>query len=72
MQTGDTICAPATAVGGAIAVIRLSGPGALDAANRVWHGSTPLCREKAREMLLGKVEGDQVLAVYMPSLIMDV
>lgn len=66
MNTVDTIAAPATAVGGAIAVIRISGPDALAVGNRVWHGKTPLCREKARMMCLGRCGGDQVLAVYMP------
>ena len=66
MNTVDTIAAPATAVGGAIAVIRISGPEALAVGNRVWHGSAPLSREKARMMCLGRCGGDQVLAVYMP------
>lgn len=66
MNTVDTIAAPATAVGGAIAVIRISGPDALDLGNRIWQGSRPLCREIARMMCLGRCGGDQVLAVYMP------
>ena len=66
MNTVDTIAAPATAVGGAIAVIRISGPDALSIGNRIWKGGQPLCRERARMMCLGRCGGDQVLAVYMP------
>ena len=62
MNTVDTIAAPATAVGGAIAVIRISGPDAQEFGNRVWHCSAPLSREKARMMCLGRCGGDQVLA----------
>lgn len=66
MNTLDNIAAPATAVGGAVNIIRLSGPGVLDIANKIWQG-TPLSGENARKMLLGKVSGDQALAVYMKS-----
>ena len=67
MNTTDTIVAPASAVGGAVTVIRLSGPGALDAANRVWRGVRPLTAAEARKMRLGEAAGDQTLAVYMPA-----
>ena len=66
MNTLDNIAAPATAVGGAVNIIRLSGPGVLDIANKIWQG-TPLSGKNARKMLLGKVSGDQALAVYMKS-----
>ena len=66
MNTLDNIAAPATAVGGAVTIIRLSGPGVLDIANKVWQG-TALSVENVRKMLLGKVAGDQALAVYMKS-----
>ncbi len=64
MNTVDNIAAPATAVGGAVTIIRLSGPGVLEIANRVWDG-TPLSSGNVRRMMLGKVAGDQALAVYM-------
>ena len=64
MNTQDNIAAPATAVGGAVNIIRLSGPDVLDIANSIWQGK-PLSRRNARKMLLGKVAGDQALAVYM-------
>ncbi len=66
MNTLDTIAAPATAVGGAIAVIRISGPDAVAVGNRAWKGHSELGRESARVMKLGRCGGDQVLAVCMP------
>lgn len=64
MNTRDNIAAPATAVGGAVTIIRLSGPEVLDIANRIWEG-VPLSAANVRRMILGKVAGDQALAVYM-------
>ncbi|MBE6390998.1 MAG: tRNA uridine-5-carboxymethylaminomethyl(34) synthesis GTPase MnmE [Lentisphaerae bacterium] len=64
MNTCDNIAAPATAVGGAVTIIRLSGPGVLDIANKVWQG-IPLSDRNIRKMVLGKIAGDQALAVYM-------
>ena len=61
MNTQDNIAAPATAVGGAVNIIRLSGPGVLDIANKIWQG-TPLSKDNVRKMILGKVAGDQVTA----------
>ena len=60
MQEYDdqTICALATAVGGALAVIRLSGPKALDAARRLWRGRGSLDRTHARRMLLGQLHDE--------------
>ncbi len=66
MNTLDTICAPATAVGGAVAVIRISGPKALETGRAVWQGRSELSKNNARKMLLGRAAGDHVLAVYMP------
>lgn len=66
MNTTDTIAAPASAVTGAVAVIRLSGPEALAAAKRVWRGRSALeAPENIRKMLLGKVGDSPTLAVYM-------
>ncbi|MBO5822155.1 MAG: tRNA uridine-5-carboxymethylaminomethyl(34) synthesis GTPase MnmE [Lentisphaeria bacterium] len=64
MNQADNIAAPATAVGGAVNIIRLSGPDVLDIANKIWQGK-PLSKNNARKMLLGKIAGDQALAVYM-------
>ena len=41
MNTTDTICAPATAIGGAIAVIRIAGPDTWPMLQKVWQGGMP-------------------------------
>ena len=67
MNTTDTIAAPASAVGGAVTVIRISGPEALKVLKEVWHGkSDPAKESNFRKMLLGNVNGDPALAVFMP------
>lgn len=66
MNTTDTIAAPASAIGGAITVIRISGPEALQVGNAVWQGKTPLSAASARVMSLGKIGAEPALAVYMP------
>ena len=65
MNQSDNIAAPASAVGGAVTVIRLSGPDVLNIANTVWQGKKPLSDANKRKMMLGKVDGDPTLAVYM-------
>lgn len=69
MNTTDTICAIASGIGGAVAIIRISGAKALEVANQVWRGKEPLSGSTAREMRLGKILaiGDTALAVYMPN-----
>ena len=74
MDTEDTICALCTAPGGALAIIRISGPDALKAGQQVWHGRSVLGHGNARKMLLGKIvvpenpdaPGEPCLAVFMP------
>ena len=68
MNTVDTIAAIATGTGGAIGIVRISGPDALKVANRVWRGKTPLSGVHARQMRLGRIgePGEPALAVYMP------
>ncbi|MBP5300028.1 MAG: tRNA uridine-5-carboxymethylaminomethyl(34) synthesis GTPase MnmE [Victivallales bacterium] len=68
-----TIAALATAVGGALAVIRLSGPDSLAAARKLWRGRSALGRPNARKMLLGRLHDENgrpldqsCLAVYFP------
>ncbi|MCF7854328.1 MAG: tRNA uridine-5-carboxymethylaminomethyl(34) synthesis GTPase MnmE [Candidatus Pacebacteria bacterium] len=69
----DTIAAIATAVGGAIAVIRISGPDALDYGQAVWRGACPLAACQPRQLQLGSIldaDGyslDKCLAVYFPA-----
>ncbi|MDE7070291.1 MAG: tRNA uridine-5-carboxymethylaminomethyl(34) synthesis GTPase MnmE [Alistipes sp.] len=66
----DTIVAPASATGGAIAVIRLSGHGAIACCDRVFCGRAPLCEAAAGTLHYGRIaEGgrtldDVVAAVY--------
>ena len=67
MNTVDTIAAPASAVGGAVTVLRISGPDALTVLKKVWQGKNDPGKENNhRKMLLGKVNGDPALAVFMP------
>ena len=68
----DTIAALCTAPGGALAIIRISGPDALRIASEVWRGKQILSEKTDRVMLLGKVcgetdgqSGEPCLAVYM-------
>ncbi len=69
-----TICALATAVGGAVAILRISGPQALAVGQRVWRGRKALGgKADNRRLLLGSAVNEkgevldaQCLAVYMP------
>ncbi len=73
MNTVDTIAAICTGIGGAISIIRISGPDALSIGNKVWTGNQELSHENRRKMLLGKTTsieedlGDPAMAVYMPN-----
>ncbi|MBO4647211.1 MAG: tRNA uridine-5-carboxymethylaminomethyl(34) synthesis GTPase MnmE [Lentisphaeria bacterium] len=70
----DTIAALCTAPGGALNILRISGPDALTIGRAVWQGRHTLEAASARKMLLGKVcrkaddpgSGEPCLAVYMP------
>ena len=75
MQEYDdqTICALATAVGGALAVVRLSGPLARTSAQKLWRGRGSLDMAHARRMMLGALHDESgrsidqsCLAVYFP------
>jgi tRNA modification GTPase len=66
MNTHDTIAAPATAIGGAVTIIRISGQKTLEILNTVWQGKKKITSLDARMMLLGKVAGEPALAVFMP------
>ncbi|MDR1915895.1 MAG: tRNA uridine-5-carboxymethylaminomethyl(34) synthesis GTPase MnmE [Synergistaceae bacterium] len=74
--SNDVIAAVATAWGdAAIAIVRLSGPGSVELADKCFRGARPLSREPARRMALGNIVDasglssreeriiDQVLAV---------
>jgi len=69
----DTICAPATAVGGAVAIIRLSGPNSVEIAEKLWQGKKKLCALAPRILALGQLARSpeeiidrECLAVRMP------
>ena len=72
MENNDTIAAFCTAPGGALAIIRISGPDALKFAGEVWHSRKPLSAERPRELTFGRIPqedgtpGETCLAVYMP------
>lgn len=65
MNTADTIAAIATGTGGAVAIVRISGPRAREIAQTVWRGRG---LEQPRWLNLGTVAatGDHALAVFMP------
>ncbi|NOY74687.1 MAG: tRNA uridine-5-carboxymethylaminomethyl(34) synthesis GTPase MnmE, partial [Kiritimatiellaeota bacterium] len=74
MNNEQTIAALCTPSGGAIAVIRVSGPKSIEIADRVWKGASPLSEAPARTLRLGvspfaadSAVGDSVLAVRMPA-----
>ena len=67
----DTIAAICTGAGGAVGIIRISGPHALDAVRAVWRGRRMPGPEFPRVMLYGHIvsgagEGEPSLAVFMP------
>ncbi len=62
MVLSDTIVAPATPAGGALAVVRMSGPEALAVADRIFRGRTPLCESKGYKAHRGEiVDGDRMV-----------
>ena len=72
LEEEETIAALATAVGGGVAVVRISGPDALEIGNKVWAGRAALSAAADRRMMLGRVvdpltgeKADQAMAVYM-------
>lgn len=63
LDTDSTIVAPATATGGAVVVIRLSGPRAVDIADSMFRGKQPLADCEGYTMHYGRVvdENDRVV-----------
>lgn len=62
MVLNDTIVAPATPAGGALAVVRMSGPDALTVADRIFRGRVPLCGSKGYKAYRGSiVDGDRIV-----------
>jgi tRNA modification GTPase len=71
----DTIAAICTGTGGAVGIIRISGPRALGVVRRVWRGKHMPGPDLPRVMLYGHIvsgpeqneEGEPSLAVFMPA-----
>ena len=58
----DTIIAPATASGGAIAIVRVSGDEALAVCDRIFRGGTPLAKAAGNTVHYGRIlEGERVV-----------
>ncbi len=57
MNTQDTICAISTAPGGAIGIVRISGPEAIEITNRIFYpaSSTPLQKRAAGTLTFGEI-----------------
>ena len=70
MGVEDIIIAPATALGGAIAVIRMSGDGSVELCDRIFKGRKPLVEAKSHTIHYGticdgeRVVDDVVVAVF--------
>lgn len=70
LNSQDTIGALCTAPGGALSVIRLSGPDSLDIIKRVWFGNFDKISKNLRTLVFGHAlapDGETCLAVYMPA-----
>ena len=69
----DTIAAVCTGTGGAVSIIRISGPHALDTVRLIWHGKRMPGPDCPRIMLYGHIvsgaggAGEPSLAVFMPA-----
>jgi len=64
IRTEETICAPATAIGGAIAVIRISGPDSLNICNKIFYpldNSIKLLDQKGYTVVFGEIRSGDIL-----------
>lgn len=71
MISTDTICAIATAQGGAIGIIRVSGPEAVSITGSIFKptGSRPLDKQDAYKITFGRIyDGDEVVDEVLVSL----
>ena len=65
----DTIVAPATAVGGALCVIRLSGEDAITICDKIFRGRKPLAEAKTATLHYGNImDGDELVDDVVVSL----
>ena len=73
MRKNETIAALCTAPGGALAILRISGPDALEAARTVWTSRKGLSADCPRLLTFGHAlkengeRGESCMAVYMPA-----
>lgn len=67
MDNDTTIFAPATPTGGALAVIRISGGGALELAQKVFSGRLEHSRISHGRLMDGKTQIDDIMATYYKS-----
>lgn len=58
LDTDTTIVAPATAAGGAVMVVRISGPHAIDVADAIFRGHTALCDAEGYTLHYGRIVDD--------------
>ena len=60
MNSNDTICAISTAPGGAVGIVRISGPEAISLADQIFKAKngTPLCDRKGGTIAFGTIETD--------------
>ncbi len=63
MQSNDIIIAPATASGGAIAIIRLSGEGSVALCDSMFRGRKSLCEAKGHTLHYGEIYNSQGQAI---------
>lgn len=65
IRTEETICAPATAIGGAIAIIRVSGSASLDICEKIFFPldkNSKLINQKGYTILFGEIrDGDEII-----------
>ncbi|MBN2862022.1 MAG: tRNA uridine-5-carboxymethylaminomethyl(34) synthesis GTPase MnmE [Bacteroidales bacterium] len=62
LRTGETICAPATSGGGALAVIRVSGPESIGICERIFHPSDlkiKIAEQKGYSIVFGEIRSGQ-------------
>jgi tRNA modification GTPase len=65
IRTGETICAPATAIGGAITIIRISGPRSLDICEKIffpYDNNIKLIEQKGYTIAFGDIHsGEEII-----------
>lgn len=52
----DTICAIATGAGGALGIVRISGPQSISIADKIFHGKTPLSAARSHTVHYGYIQ----------------